>query len=404
MKNLKLTQWLFLLAFLFTACTDPLTEIEDTVDLATEGKPSNDNNARTGDFLDYGFYWFNSQDASAKAYNETTGQKISVSTAFYNPSKPTVVFFHGWQNGTSTNNYKRNTFMMKDQDSGNNINTVAKWKADGWNVMIFYWNQFADEGEVKDAEAKIWSANGPRGMRYRQSDGSYSTQQSPNISVSEIAFRQYKALFANHSNSNFRFAGHSLGNQLATAVAKKISDGTRNGSVSSNLMPERLELLDPFWSKDGKSYLGDSNNDGKNDWTGERVRWYIDTMKNRHNLAVTWYKSTAILNLGIGDGNNPLKDVAALQSMRFWYLDSWQIVDKHIYAWKHYFLSYSSAAPKEVTLNFWRQRKATGNVAASASTSTSRIRQMMGNQYVWDQVEGRYTIDASDDQFERKNW
>ena len=42
-----------------------------------------------------------------------------------------------------------------------------KWKADGWNVAIFYWNQMADEDEVKDAEAKIWSTNGPKGMRYR---------------------------------------------------------------------------------------------------------------------------------------------------------------------------------------------------------------------------------------------
>ena len=27
---------------------------------------------------------------------------------------------------------------------------------------MLYWNQFADEGEVTDAEAKIWSASGPR--------------------------------------------------------------------------------------------------------------------------------------------------------------------------------------------------------------------------------------------------
>ena len=61
-------------------------------------------------------------------------------------------------------------------------------------------------------------------------------------------------------------------------------------------------------------------------------------------------------------------------------------------------------APTEVTLNFWKQRKATGNDAASASTSNERIIQLMDSGYLWDQVEGRYTPTPSDDQFEYKKW
>jgi hypothetical protein len=37
----------------------------------------------------------------------------------------------------------------------------------GYNVGIMYWNQFADEDEVKDAEAKIWTATGTRAMRWK---------------------------------------------------------------------------------------------------------------------------------------------------------------------------------------------------------------------------------------------
>lgn len=398
MKKTILSQLLLVLLVALASCTDPLQEVEEHVSVQEAYTEEESNNtSRVTDYLDYGLHWFNAQGTPTKAYDEKTGKVISVSSSYYNPSKPTVIYFHGWQQGTSSQNYKRNDFNMVNKDNGQQINAMAQWKAQGWNVAIFYWNQFADEDEVKDAEAKIWSASGPRNMRYRLSDGSYSTSQSPGQSVSQLAFEQYKAVFSNHNNSDFRFAGHSLGNQLATAVAMKISNATRNGSMSSSLMPNRLELLDPFWSKGDKSFLN-------NEWTGERVRNNISTMISRHNLAVTWYKSTLILTVGVGDGNNALKDIVALQSMRPWYLDSWQVVDKHVYIWKHYFWSYGFSAPKEVTINFWGRRKGTGNVAASASTSTSRIRQMMGDSHVWDQVEGRYTATPSDDQFERKNW
>jgi len=67
----------------------------------------------------------------------------------------------------------------------NGTDTAAGWINAGWNVGIFVWNQFSDEttgvsgawfGDgpppqgVLDAEAKIWTANGPRGMRWRDWD------------------------------------------------------------------------------------------------------------------------------------------------------------------------------------------------------------------------------------------
>jgi len=178
---------------------------------------------------------------------------------------------------------------------------MAAWKNKGWNVGVFYWNQFADESEVKDAEAKMWSTNGPRGMRYRLDDGSYSTVQAPQKSVGEIAFEQVSAALEDNNSGNIRFAGHSLGNQLAVYVTKQINDGINDGSLSQNIMPERVELLDPFWSKGSKTYLGDDNGDGNNDWTGERVRWYISDLISQQDVAFTWYKTSGIVDVGIGD-------------------------------------------------------------------------------------------------------
>ncbi len=355
----------------------------------------------TPDTLDYGLYWFDGNNQSVKGV-EHDGTVNSVSTTYYDPAKPTVIYFHGWQPGSVPNNYAREDFHFVYEST--NVITSTSWKSQGWNVAIYYWNQFADEAEVKDAEAKIWSANGPQQMRYRLADGSYSTSLSPNKSVSQLAFEHISAVLANDAAYNLRLVGHSLGNQLATQVAKKISDAVQAGSLSLNVMPVRLELLDPFWSKNGKSYLGDANGDGNDDWVGERVRWDAQEMINQYGLAVTWYKTSPILDVMVGDKNVAFEAIATFIHNRYWYLDSADWVNKHNHAVPWYFWSKASAAPEEVTINWWGRRNPTGLDAASATTADSRIQQMMGDTYHWDQVEGRYTVDPSDDQFERKNY
>ena len=354
------------------------------------------------EYLDYGLHWVKMKsgvEQQVKAV-EHDGSVNDVNSSYYSDSKPTVIYFHGWQNGSSEEGYHREDFEFDEV----NENSMAAWKDQGWNVGVFYWNQFADESEVKDAEAKIWSTNGPQGMRYGLDDGSYSTTQSPAKSVGELAFEQVSAVLDDNNSGNIRFAGHSLGNQLAVYVAKQINDGINDGSVSQNVMPGRVDLLDPFWSKSGKSYLGDDNGDGNNDWTGERVRWYISDLISEQDVAVTWYKTSGILDLLIGDSNSALEGTVAFIHNRFWYLSATQIGDKHVHARKWYFMSMASGAPEEVTINWWGRRRTTGYDAASASTPDNRIKVMMGNDYHWDQVEGRYTANTSDDQFERKNY
>jgi hypothetical protein len=281
---------------------------------------------------------------------------------------------------------------------------MESWKDKGWNVAVFYWNQFADEDEVKDAEAKIWSINGAQGMRYFLNDGSSSTEQSPDKSVGELAFEQISAALVNNISGDIRFAGHSLGNQLAVYTASLINDAVNAGTVSESVMPNRIVLLDPFWSQGSKSYLGDKNGDGSNDWVGERSRWAIEDMIDDRDVAVEWYKSSAIYDFWIGDQNTALEGIVNLNHLRFWYLDATDITGKHINARHWYFQSMSDSVPEEVTINWWGNRNETGSDAASASTSDDRIRAMMGNDYEWDQVEGRYTTTTSDDQFEIKNY
>lgn len=367
------------------------------------------------DTLDYGFYWVgaNNQQADAVAANGTTAN--TVSTAFYDPSKPTVLYFHGWQKGTSKLNYSRETFLYTDPTTKASVDTIAKWKADGWNVAIFYWNQLADEDEVKNAEAKIWSIAGPQKMRYRLSDGTYGTAFTPTKSVGELALAQYIAMMVNYQGSEVRFAGHSLGSQLAVNLAKLVSDYVAANTTKIKLMPKRLELLDPYWSKDGKTYFGDKygyaysscngTKDGKNDWNAEVVRCYIYNMISKNNLLVTWYKTSAIYDFWVGDQNTPLESIVAMHNPASYWLNTTDQTGKHVWARFLYFwtktVATSTGFPKECTIS-GTTRTPTGKITTYANTPDARVKEMMGNTYYWVQVEGRNTPNPNDDWYERK--
>jgi len=276
---------------------------------------------------------------------------------------------------------------------GIDIDAADAWINKGWNIGIFYWNQFADESEVKDAEAKIWSANGPRGMRYETVNGGYSTKANINVSASELFYRAYASAMKGYSGNNIRIVGHSLGNQMAIAVTQKISTNIIKGNISDNLLPSRVALLDPFYSKGRKSFLG-------NRWTGEVAVDYVRNLINE-GVLFEYYQTSGITDLWIGDKNQRLKDLSAYASVRPWYIPSFGIAAKHIAAPNLYFLSFNSDAPDEVRIRWWR-RYQTGNDALSAATSDARLIEMTNSNYYWDQVEGRYTVSTDDDQFERK--
>jgi hypothetical protein len=70
--------------------------------------------------LDYGFYWFSVNGQKTDAVN-LSGSAIAVGTTFYDPSKPTVFYFHGWQKGTSVQNYSRETFTYNDPVTKTNV-------------------------------------------------------------------------------------------------------------------------------------------------------------------------------------------------------------------------------------------------------------------------------------------
>lgn len=326
--------------------------------------------------LDHGLYWFGYGDSWQKAVPGQTN-------AYYVASKPTLIYIHGWQNG-STQKKNRETFNRKDA-GGPDLDLANAWLAAGYNVGVLYWNQFADEGEVKDAEAKIWTASGPRAMRWRNSSGVYAT--GPSQSASDLLFNSYKANLAGYSGSNIRIAGHSLGNQMAIVLTKKISDAVTAGTINSKLLPKRVALLDPFYSNNAKSYLG-------NKWVGEVCRTYVSELKTKGVIFETYRTSGASSTGFIGDSNTGLMNMTAFSELKPWYFNATQLTEKHNAAVWHYLWSYSNNPPLI---------SGTSNQAASAKTSDSRISTLMNGSKKLVHDQGAYSKEPSDDNFKEAN-
>lgn len=322
--------------------------------------------------LDHGLYWFGYGDTWEKAIP-------GHANAYFSNSKPTVIYIHGWQNG-KTQAKNRETFNRKDA-GGPDLDLAYAWLAAGYNVGILYWNQFADEAEVKDAEAKIWTASGPRAMRWRNSSGAYAS--GPNKSVGDLLFDHYKANMAGYSGSNIRILGHSLGNELAIVLTKKISDAVTAGTLSSRLLPKRVALLDPFYSNWPKSYLN-------NKWVGEVCRSYVSELKTKGVIFEAYRSSAVASTIFVGDENKDLMKMTAFTELKPWYFNAVQISEKHSAAVWHYLWSFSFNPPSI---------SGTSNQAASARTSDSRTAALMNGTKKLVHDQGIYSKEPSDDTF-----
>jgi alpha-glucosidase len=374
-------------------------QCKNLIDQSGQSLPDGSIHLTTRDH-DFGLYWFGKNGQCEKYIPGLVNN-------FYYPQKPTMIYTHGWKQEAVERNYERETFLLEEPDEGISVFTNHAWIDKGWNTGILYWNQWCEESEIKDAEAKIWSFNGPQGSRYKRADGSYenfSRQiniQGTNIqvnSVVDVLFPSVYHALKDNTGNNIRFIGHSLGNQVMTYLAKKLKE--------NEIWINRLALLEPAWTKGEKDYLNDDNHDGNTDHVTDRCLWY--TLELIYNspvgCAVEIYNSSA-LDLGVvGDNNDSLRLHAAETGIRPWYYgETGNIEKKHNIARYHYLWSFAYDPPIECTIKWKIQRIETGKYAASASTSDERIREMMASGHYWDQVEGRQTVDPSDDWFEIKD-
>jgi len=338
--------------------------------------------------LSYGLYWFGLDGANQKFVPGETNP-------YFDPARPTLVFAHGWQPFLS---YELPTFDFDGTD------TAAGWIGAGWNVGIFVWSQFGDEttgvsgawfGDgpppqgVLDAEAKIWTASGPRGMRWRDwndlIDG-YGDPPAGTPSAGELFYRAYVAALTDqpYTGGAIRIAGHSLGSQMAVRLADLVAGGIAAGDVPQHLRPGRVALLDPYWSPDPRTYLGGRT-------TGEAVRQAVAELTPGGTL-FEWYWSSDWTTPPQGDANDALKPMTLYAEMEPAYatgdLEKHQAA-KHLYFWSH---AFDGPAPctGEACLGMTR---------LLARMSDEQLAAVMPFDYRWVQDGGQTTASPGDDTY-----
>ncbi len=325
---------------------------------------------------DYGIYWYGKGNVSQKF-------ESGVPNKYYDPTKPTVIYVHGWQ-PTCQLLYNRETFNFLDELL-RPVNGADDWIAKGWNVGTFYWDFFADEISVTDAEAKIWTPNGPQAMRWLDHNGvyhSYSTAKS----MGELFYDNYVQAMKGYQGNEIRIAGHSLGNQMGTYLTKRVYDSADAGKIANNLKPTRLALLDPYFSNLGKYYLG-----GK--WTGEVCRGYVSDLKSK-GLAIEAYRSSVVSMGVLGDSNE--QEFAMTSFANLMPLFRVDPVNQHNAAKSIYFRSFSAPAPvlyDRDILGFYHRISGSG---PSAASSNADILKNMKSNCSFQLLTGAFTMDSKD--------
>lgn len=347
--------------------------------------------------LDYGIYFYGEEPGSEGSWDAVGNQKYvpGQANSFYNPYAPTVLYVHGFQPG-SVEDHGRENFYLNEY--GADVHTQNYWKQLGYNVAIFHWVQFADDGGLppNNVEVKIYSATDGVGMRWKKPDGSF-VNFGANKTVADLFAEEYQKVFnSSYGGGRIHVIGNSLGGNLTMAGMVELYERGQ----SASLMPDRITLIDPYWSQ--SSLYGGSGVLPYDAWdTRDFGGIAAEITYSNYNTAIEYFRTSVAGQQGTSE--------RAIKRAAFTHFDTGftniiGTVDKHTLPVKQYLWSRSYAAPPEVSRDFvWQEFTPTGNVAASATTSDARIREMMTDQKHWNHIEGGDDVFPSNDTFEVRN-
>jgi hypothetical protein len=326
--------------------------------------------------LDVNLYWYGPNNQNQRAIAGQTNP-------YFDTSRPTIIYIHGWQNGTTVQRRRESFDRLALND---NADVARAWIDRGWNVGIFYWNQLADEGEVKDAEAKIYTVDRSlftNATRWRDSTGAY--RSGPNLTVTQQFVNVYKSAMANYNGPEVRLAGHSLGAQLAVTGASALWREKNAGTLPLRLVPSRVALLDHAYLNGPHAWIN-------NQWTGEVGRALV--RENRHEIMYENYRTSGATSNGfIGDANQGLIDMTAFVEVKPWMYGAFDFANKHNFAVGYYFDAMGYPAMRV---------KCTGQPVPSAALSGATLRGLANAARKYEQIDGKYSKNPGDDTWDQK--
>jgi hypothetical protein len=171
---------------------------------------------------------------------------------------------------------------------------------------------------------------------------------------------------------------------MVVRLVKLVDEGIAAGNVPESLRPTRAALLDPYWSPDPRSYLGDRT-------TGDVVRAYIAELTPKGTL-FEWYWSSIWTTPPQGDANDALKPMTFYAEMDPAYAA--QDLDKHLAALHLYFWSYAFDGPAPCT-----GEACLGMTRVLSKMSDDQLAAVLRSDYRWVQDGGQATNTPDDDTY-----
>lgn len=168
----------------------------------------------------------------------------------FSPQKPTLVHFNGWAIGKGRRGRDFTTNFVKDGSP--DLHVTDLWLEKNWNFAVVDWTQLSDELDLRHAEAKIWTKDGPKKMRWMDANGRWNDglDETVTVAVANRLEPQLRAL----QNSEVIFQGHSFGSQLVLAVTAELI--RRNELNPGIALPQQVILTDAIFTSGSKSYFG----------------------------------------------------------------------------------------------------------------------------------------------------
>jgi len=297
-------------------------------------------------------------------------------------ARPVLLYVHGWKPGS----YKQpapDSFSTDEAVYGGVEDVALPWTQAGYRVLCFLWIPFADERDVATAERKIWAADDRGAQRWRAGDGSYNTLEGA-TDIGSYLHEVYRREL--RDASRVHLVGHSLGCQVVGRLLEILATPER----ASARAPERVTLLDPYFTNFAKCYLS-----GK--WTGERTREAV-RLAAEGGCAVELIKSSAVLSNPLSDTNDELQFYCAYFLLKPDFIklaygprDAAVLADRHSYARYAYLGSKGGA----------ESRKGAA-VVGLAERGDADVRAMMGSEAHFVQSAGRDRWDPRHLAFEER--
>ena len=208
----------------------------------------------------------------------------SLSKKYFDPSKPTIIWFHGWESTGSVGD----RYLMAGADtrkvmSSYDCNYAHELKEKGYNVGTFQF-QGVEDGDTNYAKSL--------GVIYKYVVESFN---KTDYSLSFLFASEIVKVFGESYAKDITFAGHSCGGFVSTATNYMLQAFYHAGKISNkNLIAKRMIVQDPYVDTLGDGLTANAMLMGTNELIGDRRKSAVvqDMMIKLHkfdNVAIDVY-------------------------------------------------------------------------------------------------------------------